>query len=75
MTFPVLNDDGRTGVARPVGLNGSYRVLEITASDGTIERVEMALVGSDRGATGWWFYSDGLWIQLGDHWVPSTIAR
>lgn len=74
--FPVRHDDGRTGIARAAGLNGTYRVVEITTTHGTIERVEMALAGPDRGAVGWWFHDDGMWIQLGDHWTPSeTKAR
>jgi hypothetical protein len=73
--FPVRHDDGRTGLARSAGLNGSYRVVEIAASDGTTERVEMHQMNDDRGDTGWWFHDEGFWIQLGDHWVPSTNAR
>jgi hypothetical protein len=73
--FPV-RDDGRLGLARSAGMLSTYRVVEITVSDGTTERVEMAQAGPDRGAEGWWFYDSGMWIQLGDHWVPSqTIAR
>jgi hypothetical protein len=73
--FPVINDDGRRGTARTAGLNGTYRVVEITTSDGTTERVEMHQMNDDRGAVGWWFHDSGMWIQLGDHWVPSTNAR
>ena len=74
--FPVRHDDGRLGLARSAGMNGAYRVVEITTACGTIERVEMALAGADRGADGWWFYDSGMWIQLGDHWAPSeTNAR
>jgi len=68
--FPVRHDDGRRGTARSAGMNGIYRVVEITTADGT-ERVEMALADPDLGAEGWWFHDNGMWIQLGDHWTPS----